>query len=517
MMNNPRIELMRKRTEDLDRIAGGLGWTLTEWKADTSHSYLIYKVEKKPDPEALNQSAVIHTFARLYSQSTDRSVYRYLEQTVECILIEGMSFETNNSFSRGCCIPVIPKSEFLYVMTDWHMEFLGVPPDDAEVSEEESGQHVVDTQKSADVIHIVEENPSEQIYTQLRALTSKAVVAKAVEFHAQRRKETLSEAVVSSKARGISYLVQNAIDYYDSASTENLTQRMLNLYYGTIAFMEAELLIYGERYKELSEVEKVTKNGHGMMTFGSAECGLNEFFVGVINKGLFQGWLSHRGIDVSNFPPSKAEAERSKWHISLCNLLYGIPELENILLEVDAEYKPGYLFPSYDGILNHRRGLYKETYYQRKYHGSYVDMIDMTGRAEETLVGELPGDITAIGLYEDEITHSKGWRVFVRHKKDEVHFDAYHTHKGLSASMLLKPIFGITNDWEVYAVMILYTFSIIVRYMPNLWARILHGDLDRYKAVVYQFSRVAERELTQIFLETLTGKQIVLRHPQSLI
>lgn len=62
--------------------------------------------------------------------------------------------------------------------------------------------------------------------------------------------------------------------------------------------------------------------------------------------------------------------------------------------------------------------------------------------------------------------------------------------------MILRPLFGITNDWEVYAVMILYTLSIIVRYMPNLWARISHGDLDHYKAVFYQFSRVAERELT---------------------
>lgn len=82
-------------------------------------------------------------------------------------------------------------------------------------------------------------------------------------------------------------------------------------------------------------------------------------------------------------------------------------------------------------------------------------------------MGELPRDIIVIGRYEDNITDSRGWRVFVRHKKDERHFDAYYTHKGLSASMLLKPVLGMTNHWEVYAVMILYAFSIIVRYMPN--------------------------------------------------
>lgn len=81
----------------------------------------------------------------------------------------------------------------------------------------------------------------------------------------------------------------------------------------------------------------------------------------------------------------------------------------------------------------------------------------------------------------------------------------------------MKPVLGCSNDWEVYAVMILYALSIIVRYMPNLWARITHGNLDCYKSVFYQFSRVAERELTQIFLETLTGKNIVIKHPQALI
>ena len=83
--------------------------------------------------------------------------------------------------------------------------------------------------------------------------------------------------------------------------------------------------------------------------------------------------------------------------------------------------------------------------------------------------------------------------------------------------MVIAPLFGRTDDWEVFSVMILYALSIIVRYMPNLWARILHGDLDHYKAVIYQFSRVAERELTQIFLEKLTRKRVIISHPQKLI
>lgn len=509
MTDNPRIELMRKRNGELDRMSSTLGWKLTEVSSNSCNSYLVYKVEKDTEPPV---KTVIHKFARLYSQSTDRTVYRALENEVECIIIDGMDFDTNNSFSRGCSVPVIPESEFLYVMTDWNMEFSGIP-----LCDDISADMTPTKADNPDAIHIIEENPLEQIYTQLRALTSKTVAQKAVELYARRQNIEFDETVIKSKAEGVSYLVQNAIDYYDNASTENMTQRMLNLYYGTIALMEAEMLVYGEQYKELAEIEQVTKNGHGMMTFGNAESGLSEFYVGVLNKGLFQAWLSHRNVDVTGFPDSKKKAEKSEWKISLNQLLYCIPELENILLEVDEDYRPGYLFPSYDSVFNHTRGFSRETHYQRKYHGSYVDMIDMTGRADENLVHELPGRIMVIGPYEDSITDSKGWRVFVQHRKGGRHFDEYKTHKGLSASMILKPLFGITNDWEVYAVMILYTLSIIVRYMPNLWARISHGDLDHYKAVFYQFSRVAERELTQVFLEKLTGKHVVIQHPQGLI
>ena len=501
----PRVGLMRQDVRELNQIADVLGWELTEVRSDGYHSYLVYQIQRREDPSAS------HRFARLYSQSTSRSVYQQLSAEVEYIFIHGMGFDPHDSFSQGCAVPVLPESEFRYVLTDWHMASLGIAPrfgGETAVTEETREERV---------IHIVEENPMEQIYTQLRALTSKAVAARSVEYHAAQRGQTWERSVIEAKAQGVAYLVQNAIDYYDNASTENITQRMLNLYYGTIALMEAEMLVYGDQYQKLEEIEAVTKNGHGMATFGDAAAGLEEFQIGVFRQGLFQAWLSHRGVDVSEFPDSKKAAQQSSWHISLNQLLYCIPELENILLEVDDGFRPGYLLPSYDTGLNWRRGFSKETYYHRTYPGSYVNMIDLTERASETLVNEVFRDQTVVGTYEDNVTHSRGWRVYVHHGEDQHHYDVYKTHKGLSASMVLRPLFGLTQDWEVYAVMILYALSIIVRYRPNLWAGICHGELDRYKAVFYQFSRVAERNMTQTFLGKLTGKRVLIRHPQGLI
>ena len=449
----------------------------------------------------------------LYSQSTDREVYKLLSQEVEIIFIEGMSFDENNSFSKGCNVQVVPQKEFLYVFTDWNMEYLQIP-----VENEYDNYEIEKDNKDKNIIMIVEENPIEQIYSQLRALTSKAVALKAVELHAKQQGIVFEDDVKLKKAEGVSYLVQNAIDYFDSAATENITQRMLNLYYGTIALMEAEMLVKGEQYKELSEIEKITQNGHGMFTFGDAIDGLNDFNVGVIKQGLFPKWLEHRGLDMSLFPESKKNAQKSEQYFqSLNSLLYCIPELENILLEVDDKFEPGYLFPSYDMFFNESGMMSNKIYYQRKYFGSYVNLIDETKRAKVELIEQLPGKFTLIGSYVDEHSSAVGWKVFVHHKKGTRHYESYKTHKGISVSMLMKPALNISSDWEVYAVMILYTLSIIVRYMPNLWARCLHKDLDYNKSVFYQFSRVAERELTQIFLESISGKKVVIRYPQSLI
>ena len=505
MESNPRIELMRKNNREInDGIAKTLGWELKELRSNSAHSYLIYSASRETEQGERTE----HKFAKLYSQSTDRSVYRLLEQEVECILIHGMTLERNNTFSKDCRIPVIPEIEFKFVLTDWNLEFLGVQ------NSEEVQEHAKEKRGgSRGEIHIIEENPLEQIYTQLRALTSRAVAAKSVERYAGVLHTELSKEEAESKAEGVSYLVQNAIDYFDNASTENLTQRMLNLYYGTLALMEAEMLVYGSTYKKLGEIEKVTRNGHGMATFGDTDSGLNDFYVGVLSQGLFQAWLSHRGVDVNGFPENRKKAESSAFKISLNSLLYCIPELENILMEVDEEFHPGYVFPNYD-IAGNAAGLSKERYYQRKYSGSYVNMIDMSLKAEKDLIQHIPGRIIVVGDYKDPYTDSAGWRTFVLHEANGHPADEYHVHKGLSTSTILRQLFGRTNDWEVYAVMILYALSIIVRYMPNMWARITHGDLDRYKAVFYQFSRVAERELTQIFLETLTGKRVIIRHPQ---
>lgn len=501
--------LIDQVNREFDRIAQDMGWSLKICDEYDRNSYIVFLATK---------GEVSHKIGYLYSQSTEKAVYRMLENSADIVLIHGrgISFEENNCFSDGCKIPVIPDSEFLYVMIDWNMDLLGVSPNNT--------SHIPKKEPSREnTIRIIEENPLEQIYTQLRALTSKSVAYKSVKRHDAERETNLSADIMATKAEGISHLVQNAIDYYNGASTENMTQRMLNLYYGTIAFMEAEMLAYGVEYENLSAIEQITKTGgHGLTTMGDAT-DLKDFFVAGLNNGLFRAWLSHREIDVSDFPASKKEAaKKTDFTISLYELLCHIPELQNIMQEIDSEYKPYFLFPSFDMNLSHTLSLgQSKSVYQRRFNGSCINLLNLEGKCdydwEKRLIESFLAPFTIIGKYKDNQTKSEGWKVFVIHDKNVRHWDSYTTHKGLSNRVIIAPLYNKTDEWDVYVVMVLYTLSIIVRYMPNLWSRIMTGDLDSYKAVFYQFSRIAERELTQVFLEKLTNKHLIISHPEGVI
>ena len=80
------------------------------------------------------------------------------------------------------------------------------------------------------------------------------------------------------------------------------------------------------------------------------------------------------------FADSRKKVEKSEYTISLGKLLYCIPELENILIEVDEHYQCGYLFPSWN-MTDNKSGYGRDGIYHRRFSGSYVDMLDLSGHA----------------------------------------------------------------------------------------------------------------------------------------
>ena len=84
------------------------------------------------------------------------------------------------------------------VLTDWNLKFLGVQ------NSEEAQEHAKEKRcANRGEIHIIEENPLEQIYSQLRALTSRTVEAKSVEQYDGALHTKLSKEETELKAEGV--------------------------------------------------------------------------------------------------------------------------------------------------------------------------------------------------------------------------------------------------------------------------------------------------------------------------
>lgn len=386
---------MDSRTEkEFSEIANALGWSIVFANGNLG----IYSISRND---------ITHSFGYLSSYS--KAAYQALESSVEIVFVSDVGYRSE-SIAKDA--RVYPSSDFLYVMTDWNMKALGIEP-----------PVFNGTELKPDTIRIIEENPLQQIYTHLHSLTSKTVVKQVVKRHAKKEGIILDTDVIDAKAEGVTYLVQNAIDYYDQVSSENMTQRLLNLYYGTIALMEAEMLISGDQYKYLSEIEAITTSGHGMTTFGAAET-LRDFYVGVMDRGLFQAWLNYRGINVSGFEKSRQKAEKSDFVISLDDLFRHIPELQDIMQETEEDYKPYFLFPYYDSLFNHTTRLHG-TVYEPEYPGSYVSFLNREGKAdpkwERGLIEGFTAPFTITGQYRER--ESVGWRTYLCHPKGTHHYE----------------------------------------------------------------------------------------------
>jgi len=186
---------------------------------------------------------------------------------------------------------------------------------------------------------------------------------------------------------------------------------------------------------------------------------------------------------------------------------------------IDPNYHTGFLQPYYAHTLNQKSLQFfkSDKGYQSQNKGSYLMFKDESFSSNIDDVKSLIGPLEQFALYEDEDksfsdTSYKCYSVFIRHDYDDkketwdkflnTHYNAYSPYS------VLIPLKGLKDDWSVYAVMTLYTYSIIVRYYPNIWRRMQFGEFDKYYAVCLQFAKIIEKVLPHIFYEYISGQNL---------
>jgi hypothetical protein len=491
-----RLDILKKAAER--KILGPLrehGWTIHELREVEDGEYLVIDTER---------GGRRHKVALLYSPATDNRIYQRLAGEVEHIFSNG-GLDKGGFFARGIDKPVSVAEDFQVLLVKWNAASA-----DGKFA---PGKEVNSDAKPPKDRRLLSETPIEAIWLRLRQLGSVTLARKLIERRTREAGMVLDPEVFGAKAEGLAYALRNAIDYYQTPERPNISQRVLNLYYGSLAFASAEMLALPQGCAKLSEIEDHTKQGHGLFTIDGQYDNLEHLVVGVINRGFFPAWMQAIGIPIDKFPSKKLRAYselQPENGLTVEELFARIPEVSDLFCDI-FESKPAWVMPVYDVSAN---PMQLERLQQT--NAIYVSLIDESTRLTREDIAKFPGPIGEIAEVPSKYP-GRHFRVSVDQSGKGSWGDALPLHHSpFKHTTLILPIFGGVQEYRAICLVLLYALSIVVRYRPSLWRRVQEGNLDHMRVLIEAFLTVVERVLPEEFLEKVTGQRVSAKQPGSL-
>lgn len=381
---------------------------------------------------------------------------------------------------------------------------------------------------------LVAENVQETIWLRLKRLTSISLCRKII----QKKHPSLTPDISGKKANDMSWAVRSALGYWETKSG-GLNSQILSRYYALLQFSMAEQITSQNPEDDLGSIQSHTEYGHGLFTIKDEEYFSfpTSYYIGCLKSGHFYEYCKYLGIDLSSLTfnrRSRSFREIGSDHhsnlLSLETLLCRVPELHALVGEYFGR-NPLSFHIGYDSIRNQEEKIKKGqgipinpffpkaeilssddnselektfiTIYPHGYNYSLEEIIgsEIPLNNIETGMDILKRDIQFTGTF----THPKGnWGTYLKTYKS-----------GYSGTSWISPFWG-TNDPFLLHLIILYGFSIIVRYLPDLWHRIEDGDLDHIRAFLEHYLVIVDNVLPKLVVERLTGTHLLVTQPGSL-
>jgi hypothetical protein len=330
-----RLAILRRDTEE--KIIDPLrthGWKASIDKEVENGEYLIVTAER---------GGHIHQVANMYSSATKNAVYKSLAAKVEHIYINGELYHLE-SYAFGIDTPVSTVGDFHSLLVEWNKNST-------------DGKFVADAPSFPFEVSpptyqlLLSETPIDAIWLRLRQLASVTLARKLVETRAREAGKELDADALDAKAEGLAFALRNAIDYFRASDVQNISQRVLNRYYGSMSFALAEMLASPTGPTTLAEIEASTKQGHGLYTIDGEHEGLENIIVGLIATGVFPTWMKFLGLSVDNLPKKKAkiysdlEKQVAGTWVTVEGLFARIPEVADLFIDI-FDAKPAWVAPA---------------------------------------------------------------------------------------------------------------------------------------------------------------------------
>ena len=508
-MTAPPIDPGRKARFDILRGAVDRGileplrthnWTAVIEREVNEGEYLIVSAERA------GQS---HKIAIFYTSATENGAYKRAAVEAEHIFFNGEPYMVE-SYAFGLNRPVEPIGAFATLLFQWNAASADGKFAPAAINPEQTPI------TRRDFRLLLSEQPIEAIWLRLRQLQSVTLAKKLIEERARRESVTLAAPIAQSKADGLAYALRNASDYFQASDHRNVSQRVLNLYYGSLAFAFAEMLAAPAGPSSLADLENATKQGHGLYTLDGESGRLEQLVVGVIASGFFPAWMKTLGIDTAQLPAKKPRQYTdlnsmtdAPW-ATVERLFAAIPEIADLFADI-FDSPPAWVEPRGDMEANLPRGPASSAPRTR----SYIKLVDEFGRLTPQDIAKFPGPISEISEIDAE-GDGRHFRVAVDHPGHPHAWGALDLHhSAFKRSALLMPVLAGVKEYRATCVVLLYALSIIVRYRPSIWRRVQDGDLDHFRVLIEAFLVVAERILPEQFLETVSGQRVYAKQPGS--
>ncbi len=496
---NPRLAILRREVEQtVGKPLRTHGWAATIEREIDGIDCIEITAAKRD---------VKVNIAILYSNAISNADFHALASRVTRIFFQGQPYMLE-SYARGISIPVEPLGDFFPFLVKLNKQ---VEPDRSPSTM---------PRKPATTRRLTAENPLEAVLTRLQQFTSVRLAARVVERRATTEGLTLAPEIIASKATGIAYSMRSALDYVSAPSTDRLNKRVLGLYYGTMAFAQAEMLASPLGPIDLDEVEGMTKQGHGLWTLAGPSDTFADFRVGVLASGFLPQWLSFLGYDTSGFPKKKPRsvgdlgAMPQGMVCSLRDLLASMPEIHDLFAEVCGG-PPGWVIPVHDSRTN---WISTTNSTGKKADSTYGLFIDRSGLMTVDALQNAGWPLAEI----ERITEGEGagvtFRARVDHAGHDLWWDVLPTHSspfGHKTTLILPTVGGI-REYRVIAATTLYALSIMARYLPSAWRRIEGGDEDHYFAMVRAAVDVWARVLPEEFLQSIADEAVHTTQPGSI-
>jgi hypothetical protein len=367
------------------------------------------------------------------------------------------------------------------------------------------------------------QNTDELVWLRLNALRSVKLCENMIKCKLESCPNPLiTDDIIKNKAIGLSSAIDSAIGYWQ-INPKLINAKVLSRYYFLLQMTFAEEVSSVKTINGLKEIQKQTENGHGLSTISDSTRDFpDNYYTLTLKSGHFNSYAKSLGINTKEFDFEKRPRKFSEITdlfkiVNLTDLFRRIPELGNVIEEYTNQ-PPLNLHIGYSNKNMEGNPFIEESpSHNSTQKSTYISIFNKSPKITIEFINSLGLQFTDFEYTTDTFTNERYINCKLAHDISTI----WHQHLKIYSSdyaptTLIVPLWGKISDNIMINFILLYTLSIIVRYLPDLWYRIYSGDLNHIGSLIEYYISIIDHILPHQMLERITGKEIFIHQPGSM-